>query len=168
MRKLLFFGRLCNCLSSNRAKHLFFYRLTSSDFGRSKHIGFINDIIRICEKYGLMRFINTLKHIGTFPTAFAWNTIVKLSVNEYNNNAWLAETATDDFSRLRSVQQSMNKPAVLWTTALRYPAILHKFAFLARLLRVFSDRTRQRQNDGANVKTKASLLYKFFDVTRPV
>ena len=103
-------------------------------FGRSKHIGFINDITRICEKYGLMRFINTLKHIGTFPTAYEWKTIVKRSVDEYNNNAWLSETATDDFSRLRSVQQSMNKPAVLWTTALRFPAILHKFAFLVRLL----------------------------------
>ena len=61
---------------------------------------------------------------------------ITCSVNEYNNNAWLAETAADDFSRLRSVQQSMNKPAVLWTIALRYPAILHKFAFLARLLTV--------------------------------
>ena len=52
MRKLLddwtimwtIIGRLCNCPSSNQAKHLFFYRLTSSDFGRSKQIGFIRDI----------------------------------------------------------------------------------------------------------------------------
>ena len=93
-------------------------------------------------------YIYTFKHSGQFPSTIVWKRIVNRNINQYNHNAWLARTEHGEFKRFRTVHPSIAKPSVLWLSALKCPHI-------------------HFQTGRANVKSTASLLYKFFDETRP-
>ena len=88
--------------------------LCSYEFKRTKQIGFICDIHRICTKYDLAHYIATYKHSGQFPSTIAWKRILNRNINEYNHNSWLAQTEQDEFKRFRTVHPSVTKPSVLW------------------------------------------------------
>ena len=83
IRKLQFFGRLCNLSHNKLAKQVFIQRLYQFHFSTKcfeKHFGFIPDIIRTLEKYGLNHYLNEFILSSVFPKKEQWKGIVRLQV----------------------------------------------------------------------------------------
>ncbi|CAB4012587.1 Hypothetical predicted protein, partial [Paramuricea clavata] len=77
-RKLYFLGRIINSSSTQDFRKLFVRRLIK---WRCDAVdGFILDLIRILEKYGLMMFVTDFITSESFPTKKQWKRIVNEAV----------------------------------------------------------------------------------------
>lgn len=81
IKKLQFFGWLCELNTTYFTKYLFILRLFSYLFNAiTKHFGFIQDIISILLKYNLYPVLTDYLECGYFPQKSQWKTSVKSSV----------------------------------------------------------------------------------------
>jgi hypothetical protein len=108
IKKLQFFGRLCELNATYLTKRIFITRLFSYLFNAgTKHYGFIQDIIPILLKYNLYYVLTEYLTNGFFPNKSQWGKnceilrhIISLCVSAQPNAWW---------PRFCSVQHSLRR-----------------------------------------------------------
>ncbi len=88
-RKLYFLGRIINSSSTQAFRKLFVRRLIKWKWRCYAVDGFIPDLIRILEKYGLMTFVTDFITSESFPTKKQWKRIVNEAVQRKEELACL-------------------------------------------------------------------------------
>ena len=87
IKKLKFFGRLCELDTTYLTKRIFLTRLFSYMMNPDiKHRGFIQDIIPILTTYNLYPVFTHYLESGVFPSKSEWKRSVKSSVITYHSN----------------------------------------------------------------------------------
>lgn len=88
IKKLQFFGRLCELNTTYLTKRIFIIRLFSYLFNPStKHYGFIQDITLILLKYNLYHVLTEYLANGFFPNKSQWKISVKSSVISFHSSS---------------------------------------------------------------------------------
>ncbi|CAC5382904.1 unnamed protein product [Mytilus coruscus] len=137
INKLLFFGRLCNMPSKYLSKNvlmarllMFFHKCTENNFG------FVNDVIRIMQKYNLVGHIEKLLSTSYFPVQNQWKSIVKKRVYEYEENVLKQRLDSDrDFEYFKLIHNSI-EPHRAWTILRQYPSLKFQAKFVISLCAV--------------------------------
>jgi hypothetical protein len=81
-------GRIINSSSTQAFRKLFVRRLIKWKWRCDAVDGFIPDLIRILEKYGLMTFVTNFITSESFPTKKQWKRIVNEAVQRKEELAW--------------------------------------------------------------------------------
>ncbi|KAI8517105.1 hypothetical protein Bbelb_056860 [Branchiostoma belcheri] len=90
--KLCFFGRLVNLPGSILAKRVFLLRLYSYIIRRARHAnrGFISDVYRVAQEYGLTEYFEKYWLTTEFPSNTVWKRVVKMAVWDKEERNWIA------------------------------------------------------------------------------
>ncbi len=92
-------------------------------------LGYVPDIMNILKKYKLETYLQTYISSGysIFPTSFAWKSIIKKSVQDYEQLMWEARTRHDpEFSLFANIQTCIYKPARVWLFERKFPNMIEK------------------------------------------
>ena len=104
-RKLVFLGQLCRLPNTNLAKLVFNQKLIRFLNYDSQMNGFIPDMYRILQKYGLCEVIYTYVKTGLFPAKCAW----KSTLNTIYSPILINVLSEDNVFRLWSNVKSHSK-----------------------------------------------------------
>ena len=134
LQKLLFMGTLCRLKPRDVTYKLFVLRLFHLQNKCTRlNRGFINDIVRILEKYGLNQYLNDFISTCTFPPKCQWKRLCKSTIFALDQSNWRARLETsDDFFRFREVHLQLTSSNI-WLTALKNPNSVETMTFLAQL-----------------------------------
>ena len=134
LQKLLFMGTLCRLKPRDVTYKLFVLRLFHLQNKCTRlNRGFINDIVRILEKYGLNQYLNDFISTCTFPPKCQWKRLCKSTIFALEQSNWRARLETsDDFFRFREVHLQLTSSNI-WLTALKNPNSIETMTFLAQL-----------------------------------
>jgi hypothetical protein len=111
-RKLILFGQLCRLDTNCAIKRMFLYKLCSFEI-RNVSSGFIPEVVRILDKYGLRCFLTQYVDCGSFPDKFAWKKLVKGYTKNTFVSEWNARTSRGAFERFRVMHKNFGV-SFLW------------------------------------------------------
>ena len=134
-RKLCFLRRLCVAPLHTSAKNLFLNRLVCFNTNVSTiNVGFVQDIMRLIDKYSLSFFIEQFISDGYFVPKRIWKHIVHQNVSRYYNDHWNMCVHNDIcYDRFISIHNTCAQPLLLWRAASRFPNKTLELTMLARL-----------------------------------
>ena len=140
--KLIFLRRLCIAPLHFSVKSLFLKRLLCFKYDVSPtYKGFIADIMRIVNKYDLMKYIELYTSEGYFVGKGIWKHIVNRSIMKHYKEQWSTAVSNDQLcARFISIHGSCCGPLLLWSAATRFPNKLKELSFLVRLCVTTHDR----------------------------
>ena len=121
-RKLNLFGQLCRLELDCAVKSMFLYRLSSYMLSNVS-TGFVHEVGRILNKYGLTQFMLTYYSDGSFPSKYEWKRTVKKIIRNCYILEWNTRTSIDRFKRFRSIQCHYQL-CYLWRFSELYPSTL--------------------------------------------
>ncbi len=118
LKKLSFLGRLCNMPCDLLTRKIFNTRLSLYTCRTdSNQTGFIPDIIRVLDKYGLGHYLVSYVQSGTFPEKNYWKNQCKCSINARETDQWLLRLQGDNcYARFRLLHTNIER-AILWECA---------------------------------------------------
>ena len=125
--KLFFLYRIMKSPSTTIHKYLFITRF-SSYLNKlvAKPLGFIPDIFRILEKYGLLDCIDNYLADGTLPSEHEWKTLVKERLARNQSDIWLKGVSEKpeliNYGKVHANLQPLN----LWEVAKRNPLYIRE------------------------------------------
>ena len=91
-------------------------------------------LLTLLDRYGLLDFVKTYKHSGTFPDKATWKKRVVDSLIQHERDLYHQRTSTDsDFSRFSKVHPDCFTPSLAWVAASEIPRSLELFSFLVKL-----------------------------------
>jgi hypothetical protein len=99
LRKLVFVGRLCRLDCGKLAKQMFVERLYQEKFSPKPGTGFVNDIVRILEKYRLMYYLDEFTSTFSFPGKIQWKYIVQSQMKLHEENQLNVSSQDYKFNR---------------------------------------------------------------------
>ena len=114
-RKLTFLGQLCNLPIDYFEKRL----LYSYKQSPSTATGFLPDIYRICYKYGLSNYIETLANCGEFPSKWSWKNRISEKVSKFERNESLKRIRNDILLRDYLTINNSDQPLPIWLLSRR-------------------------------------------------
>ncbi|XP_019633096.1 PREDICTED: uncharacterized protein LOC109476550 [Branchiostoma belcheri] len=119
--KLCFFGRLANLPSSTLAKRVFLLRLYSYIIRRARHVnrGFISDVYRVAQEYGLTEYFEKYWLTTEFPSNTVWKRVVKMAVRDKEERNWIA--SDNGKTRFTRIHGTNTEPHKLWSLARKLP-----------------------------------------------
>ena len=89
IRKLYFFGKLCNMNSKHILKKIFLNRLFTCVFYKDTvRYGFVLDILDIVQKYDLSEYITDYLLGGQFPGKLQWKKAMSLVIQSCQQQSW--------------------------------------------------------------------------------
>lgn len=134
INKLLFMGRLVNMPTGFLPKDVFMSRLLMYHHNCTiEHYGFIQDIIRIINKYELCDFIDNLLSKSEFPVQNRWKRIVKSRIQESEENLLKQRMANDiDFMYFKVIHNRI-QPHRAWTILRMDPSLKKQSKFVVSL-----------------------------------
>jgi len=74
------FGQICRLKDGYIAKEIFNHRIVRNVNGYSQTVGFVPDIYRLLQKYGMIELFDTYLQCGAFPPKFSWKHTLKSTV----------------------------------------------------------------------------------------
>ena len=115
LKKLLFFGRLCRLDCSKLAKQLFLERLYQYVCNSNSCTGFVSDLFRILEKYGLEQYIEEYITTCSFPDKSQWKFITQSHVRSFEENKLQVEFRDHKLKRFSQVYGSSLIVHPIWS-----------------------------------------------------
>jgi hypothetical protein len=133
--QLMFLHKLLSLKSTNVDKIIFVVRLSSFFNGvTKKKMGFIPNIVRILNKYGLGDYLTTYIQTGQVQTKSSWKSLVKASIHQFQLQSWRQGLhIKPELGYFRDVHTEL-QPLELWNTAKRNPMYIKPIATLVNLL----------------------------------
>ena len=112
-RKLTLFGQFCRNISNCWVHDCFYRRLASFTINNASQKGYIPDIFKIMEKYGLTVHFNIYEKTNTFPSKIRSKHLVKHRIHERDLSSWKTRLSAPEFDRFRLLHTEYS-PHVLW------------------------------------------------------
>lgn len=115
LRKLLFFGRLCDLGTTTLTKQTFLHRLFFYlQSPERKQLGFIHDIIALMLKYNFHQYLTVYLQVGYFPPKLLWKKSVKEAVTNSHIDARRHRMFSDPDFYLFSKINAGRPPSAIW------------------------------------------------------
>ncbi|KAI8483644.1 hypothetical protein Bbelb_385820 [Branchiostoma belcheri] len=112
---------LVNLPSSTLAKRVFLLRLYSYIIRRARHAnrGFISDVYRVAQEYGLTEYFEKYWLTTEFPSNTVWKRVVKMAVWDKEERNWIA--SDNGKTRFTRIHGTNTDPHKLWSLARKLP-----------------------------------------------
>lgn len=121
--KLLYLGRLCRSDATLLSKEIFITCLFLHLSNPSKQkFGFVPDITRILEKYGLFDFLKRYIDGQPFPKKSQWKNIVYDKLNQIETSKWKSGMLRKQELNIYQRIHTNLKPLSIWEAAKRTPS----------------------------------------------
>ncbi|MES9994111.1 MAG: reverse transcriptase family protein [Candidatus Thiodiazotropha sp.] len=137
-RKLNLFGQLCRNDTQCWITPLFRSRLKSYFENKYDQKGFLPDIIKLLEKYGLIQYIEVFRTENVFPGKFAWKRLLRQSICQNEVAMWHDRMNSSDFSLFYRLH-NVHEPHYLWRTAKEYPQYFHCYKSVMQMIATISN-----------------------------
>ena len=122
-RKTSLFGQLCRLEPQFAVKRLFMHRVIYHYLYNRLKAGFIVDVFRILEEYGLSYVLSEFITSGTFQSRHSWKKLVKSKIAEASVRNFESVNAEDALYRFRSIHPE-SKPCYFWEPSRKHPYML--------------------------------------------
>lgn len=132
IKKLQFFGQLCNLPNQYVSKQFFIHRLIRFINDDSQVQGFIPDTYRLLRKYNLYGNVLSFIQSGSFPTKYSWNLSVKRAVYGAQNIERNTRFDRLMYRELHSSIFSHRGPCRIWKLSQKYPFLKLKCEIVIR------------------------------------